>query len=214
MLLPKEIFVSAGPLLDDATPLTEGERVSAGFVDEERLRELESGRTYAKRALAMIGCHCVDLPIGPDRSPKWPAGIVGSLTHVMGRDGGHFAAAVASRETVCAVGIDVEREGGLPPRVWDYVLTRRELARILALPPPVRAAEAQIIWCAKEAIRKAALQQIEPIEVEIEHDPEGEEYAATWRPAKATDSSAQIWHGRTGRSQGFILAAVVLPRRP
>jgi 4'-phosphopantetheinyl transferase EntD len=212
-LLPMGVFVSAGPRLDDSVPLTERERASAGSVDEERLRELECGRVYAKRALAMIGFHGVELLVGPDRSPQWPAGVVGSLTHVNGCDGGHFAAAVARADTFCAVGIDVERERGLHPGMWEYVLTTHELERILALPVPKRAIEAQVAWCAKEAAGKAALRPIEPAELDIENNPDGE-FTATWRPViGGVTHSAHIGHGRTTRSQGFILAAVILPRQ-
>jgi len=211
-LLPDEVFLSAGRLLDKAIPLTAGERASAGLVDARRLRELESGRVYAKRALAMIGFHGVERPIGPDRSPEWPAGAVGSITHVMGLDGGHFAAAVAREDAVCAIGIDVEREDGLHPRLWDHVLTPRELERVLALPVPARATEAQVVWCAKEAVGKAALRPIEPVDLDIEIDRNGDGYTATWRHAiGGTVRSAHVWHGRIARSQGFILAAVVLP---
>ena len=209
-LVPPDVFVSAGPIFDDAPSLTKCERASAGRVDAERLRELESGRAYAKRALAMIGFHGVELPIAADRSPSWPTGVVGSITHVMGRDGGHFAAAVARIHAVCAVGIDVEAELGLHPCMWNYVLTTRELKRLLELPVPARAAEAQVIWCAKEAVGKAVLRPVEPTEIDIHRDPNGDGYVAT---IGRRYCSTQICQVRTIRSQGFILAAVVVPRR-
>jgi 4'-phosphopantetheinyl transferase EntD len=212
-LLPEDIFISAGPLLDKATPLTERERASIGPVDDQRLREFESGRVYAKQALALIGFHEVELPIASDRSPAWPAGAIGSLTHVMGRDGGHFAAAVARRDAVDGVGIDIERENGLHPRLWDQVLTPRERQRVLRLPVPARGIEAQIVWCAKEAAGKAVRHPIEPTELEIENDPDGDGYTVTWRHAIGkTARSTHSWHGRMVRSQGFILTAVVRPR--
>jgi len=212
-ILPEQVFITAGPLLDNATPLTAHERASVGPLDAQRLLELESGRAYAKRALAMIGYHGVELPVAADRSPSWPTGALGSLTHVMGRDGGHFAAAVARNDTIGAVGIDVEREDGLHPRLWDHVLTRQELARILALPVAARATETQIIWCAKEAAGKAARRPIEPTELEVERDRDGDGYTATWRHSlEERDRSANMWHGQVIRSHGFILAAVVVPK--
>lgn len=214
-LVPADVFISAGPILKDAPPLTEHERASAGTVAEERLRELESGRVYAKGALAMIGITGVELSIAADRSPMWPTGVVGSLTHASGPDGGHFAAAVARTNAVSAVGIDVEREGGLRPNMWTYVMTARELKRILSLPMPARAAEAQAVWCAKEAIGKALLRPLEPTEVEVELDPNGDGFTVNcWTVIGATGHPEQVWHGKTVRSQGFILAAVVLPQRP
>jgi 4'-phosphopantetheinyl transferase EntD len=101
-ILPASVSVSAGALLQDAIPLTSRELASAGRVEAERMRELESGRVYAKRALALIGIKEVDLPIARDRSPLWPAGIVGSLTHVTARGVRQFAAAVARTTDICA----------------------------------------------------------------------------------------------------------------
>ncbi len=167
-LLPASVFISAGPLLEDAAPLTALERASAGIVDAERMRELKNGRLYARRALAMLGVHDVELPIAPDRAPLWPVGLVGSLTHVREPAPGHIAAAVARTDAVRAIGIDVEREGDLDPHTWELALTARELERILTLPPHTRVTEAQIVWCAKEAVAKAARRVIELTEVEIE----------------------------------------------
>ena len=213
-LLPATISVSVGPLLEDAPPLTAIERASAGMMDAERMREFKNGRLYAKRALAMLGVYGVELPIAPDRAPLWPAGLVGSLTHVSQPACGHVAAAVARAHTVRAIGIDAEREGSLHPHAWEHVLTERELERIRTLPPHMRAAEAQIIWCAKEAVAKAARRPTEPTEVEIECDPAGGGFMAIWKVTGGGNSasSTEIWRGRTARSQGFILAAVVLPQ--
>ncbi len=214
-LLPADVCVGAGPLLKDAVPLTPRESASVGIVDDERMRELENGRLYAKRALAMLGVYGVELPIAPDRGPLWPAGLVGSLTHVREPAPGHVAAAVARTNTIRAIGIDIEREGNLHPHTWEHVLTARELEHILALPPHIRGNEAQIVWCAKEAVAKAARRSIEPTEVEIQRDPTASGYTAVWK-ATVRDSarSAEIWRGRTTRSQGFVLAAVVLPQKP
>ena len=108
---------------------------SLGPADAERVREFASGRAYAKRALATLGMHNVDLPIGPNRAPIWPNGVVGSIAHV--RDshyGTYAAAAVARADAVLAVGLDFEMENSLHPHVWRHVLTKRELERILSLP--------------------------------------------------------------------------------
>ncbi len=213
-LLPPEVCVSAGPILPNASPLTARERASAGSVSEGRLRELENGRAYAKRALAMLGIVRAELLIAPDRSPLWPVGVVGSLTHVTGRDGGHFAAAVARTHAVCAIGIDVERDGDLHASIWSNILTAGELERIRTLPVSERVAAVQMVWCAKEAIVKAMRRPTEPTQLEIALDLNWNSYLVTWQAAKPGRArSVEIWHGRTVRSEGFILSSVVVPRK-
>ena len=123
-LLPEGVAVSAGPHLENPMPLTDAERLSAGDIGVERRRELENGRTYAKQALTLLGFRDVEIPVAADRSPVWPEGIVGSITHVTGGACGHFAAAVARIRDVNAIGIDIERETGIHPRLWDYFLTQ------------------------------------------------------------------------------------------
>ena len=208
-MLPATVCISAGPFLEDAMPLTISERVSVGSIEEERMRELQNGRAYAKRALAMLGIQNVELPMASDRSPVWPAGVVGSITHVTGRGNGHFAAAVARTQDVCAVGIDIEPENGIHPHLWNYFLTESELKRIIALPSHMRTTEAQVTWCAKEAITKAARRQIEPTEVDIERNTSDGGFSAIWRPNGPEKRPAEIWRGRTARSQGSIFAVVV-----
>src|SRR3954453_12922847 len=81
-ILPATVSVDAGALLEDARPLTARELASAGRVESLRMRELQSGRVYAKRALRMLGMNHIEIPNGEDRPPVWPTGIVGSLSNV------------------------------------------------------------------------------------------------------------------------------------
>jgi len=212
-LLPKNVLVCAGPILEEAPALTDRERASAGPLDEERLRELKSGRFYAKRALAKLELNNVHIPIGSDRSPMWPRGVVGSLTHVRWRDGGHVAAAVGRASEFWGSGIDIEKEEGLHPSLWGHVLTTREFERVRTLPPPIRGVEVQLVWCAKEAFIKAIRRSIDPTEVEVERDAKSYGYPATWW-ARTVGSrpSTLSWTGRSIRSLGFVLAAVALDK--
>ena len=209
-MIPVDVCVTAGQAL--AMPLTARERASLGAVDANRIREFESGRAYAKRALAMLGIRNVDLPIGPSRSPVWPIGVVGSITHVQhGRNGTYVAAAVARTDAVLAVGIDFEMEDSLHPHVWRHVLTKRELERILAFPVRTRRTEAQYIWCAKEATAKTVEQPFDPAELEVERDPKSGDFIAKF----ADDNKRWIRSrllGRTAYLDGLLIATAVLPR--
>jgi 4'-phosphopantetheinyl transferase EntD len=208
-LLPPFVRVSAGRLLDDMAPLTPVERASAGIVDHVRMAELEVGRVYAKRALAMMGIENVDLPVGPDRAPRWPVGVVGSLTHVRGHDGGHVAAAVGWARNIRGIGIDVEYTMAPAPEVWKAILTKRELEHISALPADRRGPEVLNRWCTKEAATKALQRAISPTSIETEYDPDTGEYLAS----HTSDGEPKFDKGLRGgirRLHGFVLAAVVL----
>lgn len=203
------VCVAAGEAF--AMPLTARERQSLGTVSTDRLREFESGRAYAKRALSMLGIDNVDLPIGLNRSPVWPAGIVGSITHVRYSDAGMYAAAIARTDVVLAVGIDLEIEDSLDPQVWPYVLTQRELERLLVLPAGIRRKEAQYIWGAKEASAKAVTQRFEPSEIEINRNPESGEFIAEFLNNSWSNLRSGVL-GQTACLDQFFIATVVVPR--
>ncbi len=209
-LLPPNILVCAGPFLADATPLTDRERRSAGAVDSERMRELESGRIYAKRALSLLGINNVELPVGPDRAPVWPRGILGSLTHVRDVRGGHCAAAVGRSTDFRAIGIDVEYDSGLAPEIWPKILTSLELQELLELPVVARASEVVSRWCVKEAAAKAAKLPFEPLEIGTERKGSDNERVMKW-VLKLPSKYGVIGEcpGHTTRSRPFIFAAVV-----
>jgi 4'-phosphopantetheinyl transferase EntD len=209
-ILPASVSVWAAPFAQTAAPLSAAERRSAGDIDVGRRRELENGRQVAKRALAALGVAASDLPIGKDRAPQWPEGIVGSLSHA----GSYVAAAVARSSAVAALGIDVEVDGGLDPRLWGGFLNAPEQARLLSVSPALRSAEAKLLWCIKEAAIKAARRRVEPPEIEVEPE-SSSEGVALWRIGFGIATAGRpCWHGRSIRSQGFVLAAVTVEAIP
>jgi 4'-phosphopantetheinyl transferase EntD len=205
-ILPASVSVCAGPFLKDPPPLSPAERRSAGEVGLDRLHELENGRHVARRALALLGVPAAEIPVGDDRSPRWPDGIVGSITHATAEGGSYAAAAVARASDVVALGIDAEGGGGLDPRLWGRALTRGESERLLGLPPPSRPAEALALWCVKEAVLKAARRRTEPAEIEVERASSPSDGETVWRIR--LDGTA--WEGRSARVGDWVLAAVAV----
>jgi 4'-phosphopantetheinyl transferase EntD len=204
-LLPPNISICAGPVLDNVPPLTNRERVFAGELSASRMREFASGRAYARRALTLLGVVDVDLVVGPHRAPLWPPGIVGSITHTLEWGGGHVAAAVGRESEFRGVGIDVERDDPLHPTLWPFVLSQGEHCHILTLPARRRAAEAQAIWCAKEAVIKAARRIIEPTMLEIAFA--NGHFVAILGSNCLDGRTNRTWHGRVACANGLILAA-------
>jgi enterobactin synthetase component D len=72
---------------------------------QKRQAEFVAGRYCAASAMRRLGwTEAVDLRVGPDRAPLWPAGMVGSITHTAK----FVSAAVASTRDLRSVGIDSE----------------------------------------------------------------------------------------------------------
>lgn len=139
---------------------------------EVRAREFAFGRACARHALAGLGladAARMPIPCRSDRTPHFPDGIVGSVSHT--RD---LAAAVAAPDThVRALGLDVEKLRPLEPAIVPMVTTAAERARGAADPGET------VRWFgAKEAVYKcwytAGGQRIlEFEEVEVDLRPDG-----------------------------------------
>jgi 4'-phosphopantetheinyl transferase EntD len=123
----------------------------AGAVAERR-REFGTVRYCARTALRQLGVPPVPILPGADRAPRWPAGVVGSMTHCAG----YRAAVVARSRQLHGVGIDAEPHVALPADMRDLVLRDEEHARLLTLAgaEPGRHWD-RIVFCAKEAVYKA-----------------------------------------------------------
>jgi 4'-phosphopantetheinyl transferase EntD len=123
----------------------------AGAVAERR-REFGTVRHCAREALRQIGVPAAPILPDADRAPRWPVGVVGSMTHCAG----YRAAAVARSGDLRALGIDAEPHAALPDEALDLVLRDEERARLRALADasPDRHWD-RIVFCAKEAVYKA-----------------------------------------------------------
>jgi 4'-phosphopantetheinyl transferase EntD len=86
---------------------------------------------------------------GEKGEPRWPEGVVGSLTHCEGYRG----AVVGRASAVRSVGIDAEPHGVLPDGVLDAISLPVERREIAALPDGMY--WDRILFCAKEATYKA-----------------------------------------------------------
>jgi enterobactin synthetase component D len=104
---------------------------SFGCLSPERIRsfspkrklEFIAGRFCALKAFERLGIeNCPEIGVRPNRSPDWPQGWIGSITHT----DGFASAAVASVDTLRGLGIDSERV--MSPE------TAHEVARFVLLP--------------------------------------------------------------------------------
>ncbi|WP_182349439.1 4'-phosphopantetheinyl transferase family protein [Tomitella gaofuii] len=135
----------------DVTLFPEEERQISRAVARRRA-EYASVRHCARMAMGRLGVEPVALPKGDKGAPRWPRGIVGSMTHTSG----YRAAALGFALQVRSVGIDAEQNGPLPDGVLASVslpAERDRIARDSATVPQVR--WDRLLFCAKEATYKA-----------------------------------------------------------
>jgi 4'-phosphopantetheinyl transferase EntD len=119
---------------------------------ESRRREFVTARACARDALSFLGRSPVAIPAGSRGEPRWPEGVVGSITHCRG----YRAAAVASSESFSAIGIDAEPHAQLRPGVLSVFATSSEAAWVrgrLRNSPGI--AWDRLLFCMKEAAYKA-----------------------------------------------------------
>lgn len=137
---------AATPGLVDA--LTVEERAAVAAAVDSRRQDFAGGRACAHASLTTLGLPDAPIPAATDRSPVWPAGAVGSITH----SEGYCLAAVAHGGGV-SIGLDAERVGRVTPDVADIVTSPDERRWIAAAGEPDLMAT--VVFAAKEALYKA-----------------------------------------------------------
>lgn len=88
----------------------------------KRLADFSTGRHCAISALAQMGIMNTIIPIGEDKEPVWPEGIVGSISHCDSLTG----AIVANKKDYFSLGLDIEVIGSVTTDIWDLVFTENE----------------------------------------------------------------------------------------
>jgi 4'-phosphopantetheinyl transferase EntD len=134
----------------EVAALSRSESAAIQGVALSRRVEFAAGRLAARRALAEIGFVNAEIPMADDRSPRWPPGTVGSISHTA-----DLAIAVVARITdVIAIGIDIEKRGSVQIKLWPLILVESEIAWIARTPEGQHESWATLIFAAKEAFYK------------------------------------------------------------
>ena len=119
----------------------------------KRQTEFLAGRLCAREALRRMTGEPSIPAVNEDRSPCWPDGIVGSITH----GAGWAAVAVAQRERWQGLGLDVEKQ--LAParadRLVGEILTPQEREGYDTLSEAQRAQRVTLTFSIKESLFKA-----------------------------------------------------------
>jgi 4'-phosphopantetheinyl transferase EntD len=151
-LLPKTAAAEEAFADPPGAVLFPEEEVVVARAVPKRRNEFTTARFCARAALARLGVPPVPILPGPRGAPRWPDGIVGSMTHCAG----YRAAVVAREDDLVTVGVDAEPNEPLPEGVLDAVTVADErgwLPGLLAARPDV--CWDRLVFCVKEAVYKA-----------------------------------------------------------
>ncbi|MGL5858864.1 MAG: 4'-phosphopantetheinyl transferase family protein [Angustibacter sp.] len=122
-----------------------------------RQLEFATGRWCAQAALRRLQVPPTPIPRNADRSPRWPPGVIGSITHCTGMR----AAAVTRAGELRGLGIDAEPDVPLPDGVLRLIATTEDRASLAALTTrasgqsPTEPHGDRLLFSAKEAVFKA-----------------------------------------------------------
>ncbi len=131
---------------DWETSLSELEEHQINKAITKRKKEFRAGRNSAKRAIKLLlGQQPEAISVKPDRSPDWPLGVVGSISH----NNNICIAAVTLSKNYCSIGFDVEENIPLENNLIQHICTKNE---ILNLNNPVIA---KYLFSVKESFFKA-----------------------------------------------------------
>jgi 4'-phosphopantetheinyl transferase EntD len=117
----------------------------------KRREEFATVRHCARLALTELGFAPAPLLPGERGAPRWPVGVVGSMTHC----DGFRAAALASGQRARSIGVDAEPHAALPEGILDAVALpdeQQQLAELASQQP--RVYWDRLLFTMKESVYK------------------------------------------------------------
>ncbi|MEH0938649.1 4'-phosphopantetheinyl transferase family protein [Micromonospora psammae] len=215
-LLPPTVAVAVAGPTDWAGELLAAE--AAGLGERavlSRRQDFTAGRSCARRAMAALGLPAAPVPAAADRSPVWPAGLVGTITHTRG----YCAAAVARATDVRSVGMDAERLRELKPGVRRLICRPEEERWCARLPAGVH--WPLVLFSAKETVYKVwhpvVGSWLDFQDATVELDPDAGVFTARIAPARVAEATVAdpptVVTGRFVVEDDLVRTAAVLPLR-
>ena len=213
-VLPSAVTVVEGAVSSDADDLRPEEAAHVLNAVPKRRGEFATGRRFAHRALAMLQAPPGPLLVNDDRSPRWPPGVTGCITHT----DRYCAVAVAPATEVAAIGIDVEDATRFDHAILRQVLSRREIeTHLLDHDPERQRQRGATMFSAKESLYKclatvaSARLTFRDCAVELDRGP------GVFRVELLTEAGpfgkGHRFTGRCAARNELVATAIVLPSR-
>ncbi|HEX4220741.1 MAG TPA: 4'-phosphopantetheinyl transferase superfamily protein [Pseudonocardiaceae bacterium] len=221
-ILPASVSVaeSTGALSVPTEPSFAAEEALLGRATAHRRAEFVAARACGRAALARLGVPPAPILRHPGGGPRWPAGVVGSITHCAG----YRAAATGWQDRVHSIGIDAEPHRPLRPGLLPLITSTAERAQLAEL----HRSASQVCWdrllfSAKESIYKLWFpltnRWLDFADAEVTFIPETDRFSVRLKVPiadLAADRQAAL-RGLTGRwlvVDGLALTGVAIAENP
>ena len=171
-LFPSDVVVEIARPALVVRGLYPEEQIYIARAVDKRKAEFATARVCARYALIRLGVKPCALVPQADRSPTWPPGVKGTISHTTGC----CAVAVTTATDVLGIGLDVDQAEALDLELEKVVCTRSEQAWLDSLPASDRGLLAKLLFCAKEAFYKCQygvtgeLLDFQDVEIEIDRE--------------------------------------------
>jgi 4'-phosphopantetheinyl transferase EntD len=194
-------------LVDELYP---EERAQIARAVDKRRAEYATVRVLARKAIRRLGVAAAPIVNGEDRSPAWPDGVVGSITHTKG----YCGVVAAKASDVRSLGADVEGAAAARTEIWKHICTETEHAWIVELAEADRGQVVKRFFSAKEAFYKAQYpltrQYLGFHDVEMQLDLEGGRFEVQLQRDSGEFATGARFEGRTVVGDGLVISALTI----
>jgi 4'-phosphopantetheinyl transferase EntD len=140
----------ARPSSGDAADLWPAELPFTADMVPRRRNEFASGRAAVRMASMADGSEPFAVPMGVDRAPVWPTGVIGSIAHSPNA----CLAAISRSKRYAAIGIDIEPDTPLQTDIAAEVLHDGDGLGLESGTAPLEKRHEVVVFSAKEAAYK------------------------------------------------------------
>lgn len=191
------------------------ERAQVAAAVAKRQREFAAGRVCARRLLRQLDLGADALLSDDDRVPRWPEGVIGSITH----SAGQCAVAVARSDALRALGLDLERADAVRPELWRRIFRPSEIERLHSAPAERQPRLAALAFSAKEATYKCLFPESRVAlglrDVEVELDLQERRFRVRlYRDAAPLAMRGARLEGRLAAPGPWVVTGLALPQSP
>ncbi|MBV1862928.1 MAG: 4'-phosphopantetheinyl transferase superfamily protein [Rhodobacteraceae bacterium] len=209
-LLPKSVGVATTDPRFQTGEVLPAEAIAMAAMAPKRRREFTAGRLAARGAMAEVGHFGHPVPMDADRTPIWPQGLVGSISHTTSS----AIALAADDRNFSSLAVDLEPDAPLDPTLFEEILTAREIRFLRACPAEKRGRLARLIFSAKECAYKCQYPLTRKLfgfdGFEIRLDQDKEIFDARFTQPVGNFAKDHILGGRYFIGNGLILTTMAL----